>query len=71
MHLDILKKKGFLPPVNLHSKGMGRTIRPTFPKEAATLPAEMSSGKRGVVLRSKILGQEINSLSPPIREDFL
>lgn len=45
MHLEILKK-GFLLLVNLHSKGVDRTIRPTFPKEAATLPAEMVSGKR-------------------------
>lgn len=45
MHLEILKK-GFLPPVNLHSKGVDGIIRPTFPKEAATLPAEMMSGER-------------------------
>lgn len=36
-------KKGFLPPVSLHSKGVDRTIRPTFPKQQ---PSEMVSGKR-------------------------
>lgn len=45
MHLEILKK-GFLPPVNLHSKGVDRIIRPTFPKEAATLLAEVMSAER-------------------------
>lgn len=44
MHLEILKK-GFLPPVSLHPKGVDRIIRPTFPKEAATLP-EVRSAER-------------------------
>lgn len=53
MHLEILKK-GFLPPVNLHSQGVDETIKPAFPKEAAaTLPVEMVSAK-GILEKSDI-----------------
>lgn len=60
-------KKGFLPPANLYSKGVDRTIRPTFATEAATLPAEMLSAKRHSGERSGFKKQNTltGNKSPP------